>query len=78
MSNCKGCGREIVWGISPTGGKIPLETCKHIYMGVHSDLPQAGVPFEVIKCTDAVHFISHFLTCKNASEFSGQGKKHGT
>ena len=25
MANCRGCGKEIVWGVLPGGKKIPLD-----------------------------------------------------
>lgn len=69
MSQCKGCGKEITWAKTPAGKNIPLEKTKHAYevnTSYDAGLPQSfAVPFE----RDV--YISHFLTCKNANDFSG-------
>lgn len=69
MAQCKGCGREITWAVTKTGARIPLERCKHVYeiMDTQRGKGEAvmyGLPM----------WISHFLTCPKANEFSASNK----
>lgn len=67
MPKCKGCGREIIWGRTPEGKSIPLDTIAPVYV-TH---PQGGS--SIVRHSTA--WVSHFATCPKASEFSGSRKK---
>lgn len=74
MSNCRGCGRPIVWGVTAEGKKIPLEA-KHAYVDVNSMYPMGQDDFVVTKNSGPEPvWISHFLTCRNANDFSSSKK----
>lgn len=71
MSLCKGCGREIVFGkIYTSGKKVPLEICKHAYRELGGDSDDTVDALIVENIRDEVIYVSHFLVCKNADEFS--------
>lgn len=57
-----GCGRKIEWHQTESGKWIPMER-----------LPTYCEPEgeDTVKPTGKKALISHFLTCPNASEFSG-------
>lgn len=69
MSQCKGCGREIVWGEDVINGStIPLDPKAPVY----SVLKQNG---KVLLQRQHDCMVSHFATCANASDFSGKNRK---
>lgn len=66
MSQCKGCGREIVWAKGPNGKLLPLEKATAYELDGRNAIR-----------IDSFHgpFISHYLTCPKANEFSGKSRK---
>ena len=77
MNTCKGCGKEIVWGTTIEGKKIPLDPKPPIYEIVGNDFDGLEV-----KRTEEdelsgmnTHMVSHFATCSKANDFSGSKKK---
>lgn len=66
MSRCKGCGREMVWAKTPAGKNIPLERVPNGYEVSGGQAIEIGT-------LDGV-YISHFLTCPKANQFSGSKK----
>lgn len=71
-ARCKGCGRSILWGVTPEGKKIPLDTSAPTYRVSRSD----GEGTVQVERTEAV-FVSHFSTCTQADMFSGHNRKGG-
>lgn len=69
MSECKGCGRTIVWGVSEKGIKIPLDPRAPVYRLTGEF---AGDTAHVVR--DAAALVTHFSTCSQASKFSKQGR----
>ena len=68
-SICK-CGKRIVWAVTPTGAKIPLDPAAPVY---EVDPVSPG------KCERTkTAMVSHFATCKFASDFSGAKPKAET
>lgn len=63
---CRGCGGPIIWAISPTGARIPLDARAPVYM-VQTDQGST-------RAVRSTHYVSHFCTCPNASEFSGRSR----
>lgn len=76
MAQCKGCGKEMVWGITGTGKKIPLDPGPAIYRVVELNgvAKNEGEAF-VERIPGAM--VSHFATCPKAADFSGSKKKGG-
>lgn len=72
MSTCRGCGREIVWGVTSDGKRIPLDPRPPVYR-TGTLLPEGGVRCE----RDREALCSHFATCPNADQFSGSRRKEG-
>lgn len=73
MSTCRGCGREIVWGLTAEGKRIPLDPRPPVYR-TGALLPGGdGVHCE----RDREALVSHFATCPTAQQFSGSRRKEG-
>lgn len=71
-SQCKGCGRPIVWGVTVDGKRIPLDPSAPTYRVCRAD----GDGTVEVERTEAV-FVSHFATCSQADMFSGSHRKGG-
>lgn len=78
---CRACSRRIIWTTSPTGAILPLDARPvTVYAIVHSASGARAVKAtSVFSAEEAVElagplYISHFLTCPSAREFSG-GRK---
>jgi len=69
MSRCKGCGKEIVWGVTDEGKKIPLDPSAPVYYVSDEQIetPQGMTP-KIER--ERQHMVSHFKTCPNAADFS--------
>jgi hypothetical protein len=65
---CRGCGKPIVWGLTPDNKRIPLDPRPPVYLAV--ELADGTVSCDRIK--DGM--VSHFATCPKAAEFS-RGRK---
>ena len=69
MSNCKGCGAEIVWLKTRAGKNIPVNVPK---FEIINGMPHGEIAHEAV--TTAVEFdpsymTAHFATCPNANKF---------
>lgn len=70
-SLCRGCGKKIIWGVTPDGKKIPLDAVAPVYHVVGEDA-----------CTPTAErasacFVTHFATCPDANRFSrGNKSRH--
>ena len=64
MTPCKGCGKEIVWGATAEGKKIPLDPRALVY----TTIEMRGHK-EIVRTYLAM--VSHFATCPKANDFSG-------
>ena len=67
MNQCRGCGKEIVWGETADGKKIPLDPRAPVY-GIVTIRGQS----EIVRTTLAM--VSHFATCPKANDFSASKK----
>lgn len=67
-SECKACGKPLIWAVTERGARIPLDAQTQVYRVVEKAV---GAP-DAIKATDC--YVSHFLTCPKASQFSGTKK----
>lgn len=72
MSQCKGCGAEIVWCVNTaTGSRIPIDVHPVVYHVIEGRDGQ----MEAIKAEDQDELgVSHFATCPKASQFSKGGQ----
>lgn len=70
MNVCRGCGKEIVWGVTDDGKKIPLDLRAPVYF--IKERPENG-NFVIERTMNAG--VSHFATCPRANDFSGSKKK---
>lgn len=76
-SPCKGCGKDIVWGVTAEGTKIPLDPRAPVYLAVDEGdrvLAERDRPGSNVTGQALAHYVSHFATCPKASEF-GKGRK---
>ena len=78
MGRCNGCGRDIIWAISPAGAKLPLDArpaAPHLYA-----LALVSGRVSAVRLAYAINehdqpeidarepdrvFVSHWLTCPN-------------
>jgi len=74
MSICKGCGKEIVWGVTPDGKRIPLDPRPPVY-SILPNQPEDG-DMQVVRDHNAS--VSHFATCTKANDFSSSTKRPET
>jgi hypothetical protein len=70
MSLCRGCGKEIIWGVTAEGKRIPLDPRPPVYRLVVGYATQEIV---VERQKDAM--VSHFATCSRANDFSASKRK---
>lgn len=72
MSNCRGCGKPMLWGVDQeTGAKIPLDPRAPVYE--LCALEESTNTFTVRR--SKTHHVSHFATCPKANQFSGKGNR---
>lgn len=64
VSECKGCGKPIVWATDDKGQKIPLDPRAPVY-NVLSDSPATCK-----RSLPDTAMVSHFATCPKANDFS--------
>lgn len=62
MSQCKSCGAEITWAMTPAGKNMPLDA-----KGKTLWLLEGGAT-ETVKCRPIVVRTSHFSTCPDADQ----------
>lgn len=70
LAACTRCRKPIVWGQTADGTKVPLEmrrTTAYRFLAQHSS------HVEIERGAEPV-FVSHFLTCPHADEFSGRSQ----
>jgi len=73
VAKCKGCGAEIRWAKTADGKFIPLQNCKHVYeLKRTKDRGDTAIKYHLPM------WISHFLTCPKANDFSGSKKNPQT
>lgn len=84
-ATCSSCGRQIIWTISPAGARLPLDARPVTVYGIDSteSLRIEGLPRAVrarsVYSADAMLelpgpiYISHFLTCPEAAQYSRGG-----
>lgn len=63
QTECKACHRPIIFAVTASGAKIPLDARAQVYRIVE----KAAGPPDAIKATDC--YVSHFQTCPKASSF---------
>jgi hypothetical protein len=68
-SLCKGCSKEILWGVDSKGTRIPLDTTPPTYVVVGNE--KDGT----VKIVRSSGYVSHFATCPKANEFSNTHKE---
>jgi len=73
-SLCRGCGKQLEWGIDDEGKKIPLDMRAPIYkLGSYDPDKRAWM---LMRMPEGFK-VTHFATCPKASEFSG-ARRTGT
>jgi hypothetical protein len=80
VSACSSCGRAIIWTVSPSGARLPLDARPAVmyYLDNAQPTPNA-IPvsakvvvmpaglFDLGEETEPRTYVSHFLTCPNAA-----------
>ena len=70
---CRGCGKTVIFVVNGRTGKtVPLDKASraHIY-----ELVEAAEGGDVAYPSQEDVYVSHFLTCPRASDFSGKGPR---
>lgn len=73
---CKGCGKEIIWGVTAPGKAVPLDPRAPIYHVVPDTDAKSG--YSAIKITRSEvdgFMVSHFSTCPHANDFSAGNRR---
>ncbi len=73
MSDCRGCHKEIVWGVTADGKKIPLDPRAPVYQ-----LGRVDIDGNQELSRTSMAMVSHFCTCPKANLFSGSNKPKET
>lgn len=68
MSKCRGCDKEIVWGVTEDGKKIPLDPSAPVYYVTDKKVEVDGMMNTLIE-RERSSMVSHFKTCPKASDF---------
>lgn len=86
---CKLCGKAIIWGVKPDGGKVPLDPVPPVFYASTPEVSQIhGHPRGTVSCSQAVKIgnevdgeklypdamVSHFVTCPNVADLKRRGK----
>lgn len=69
-SNCKGCGKPIVWAKTKAGKNVPLDPRAPVY-----ELKKDFAGERYADLTDDAFFVSHFSTCSQANQFSSSNRR---
>lgn len=70
MNYCRGCHREIVWGTTEDGKKIPLDPRPAVYATIREE---ASGDLLIRQTKTAM--VSHFVTCPKRDQFSSNKTK---
>ena len=74
MSVCKGCGKEMKWGLTSGGVRVPLDARAPVYS--IGDYDEATNTYPIARLENA--HVTHFSTCPKASSFSRTRKQDGS
>lgn len=76
-SQCRGCGRAIVWGHLANGRRVPLDAASPVYRIAPGDMVAHRVNGKEAAVPDdhGTYLVSHFATCQKAIQFSGSRKE---
>jgi hypothetical protein len=67
VSLCKGCGKEILWGETAEGRKVPLDPRVPVYSVIDTqDRVHGGKKTEIVRTSLA--YAGHLPMCPNAHE----------
>jgi hypothetical protein len=66
VSNCRSCGAEIEWAVTPNDKPIPLDTGVRADGNIRLDVRLDGSRVAIIDSTNGDR-VSHFATCPNAA-----------
>jgi hypothetical protein len=76
---CEGCGNRILWIVTATGARVPLDPVAPTYV-LHvlndaADPPRMRWEPANQEADQEPSFVSHFATCSAANNFSGRNKE---
>lgn len=85
MSACGSCGAEVVWAVTTTGKRMPVDAAPvdggNVLLSPASSPGQAPTATVVGKQVqpslfgdDAPRYVSHFATCPNSAQHRRQGR----
>lgn len=90
VSRCSTCERPIIWAKSPAGAALPLDARPAVMYVLEGDqavavrpVPEADRPWlfeadgEGARANEPKTYVSHFLTCPQATAHSKRGKELG-
>lgn len=66
-SECRGCGRKILWARTSDGKPIPLDAIAPVYLVAEVESPERGDNLTATRAHNA--YVSHFVTCPQRDQF---------
>jgi len=63
MAKCKSCQAEIVWGVTDTGKRVPLDPSEKRFVRIYGHVPDGELH---VRMKDT--HLSHFATCPQADQ----------
>lgn len=82
MGKCKGCGREIIWIMTPSGKAMPCDPDEVVYWEKRGAKGKVVTPngaiisceFEGLANTETgIGYVPHWATCPVAGQFKRRG-----
>lgn len=67
-SKCRGCGRKILWVVTSSGVRHPLDAIAPVFQLQRRTLANGEEFVEWARAADA--YVSHFVTCPKREQFS--------
>ncbi len=71
-AKCRGCGKDIVWGVLANGIRVPLDPRPPVY---RTGTLRGDGTVNIARDTEAL--VTHFATCSEANAFSGKRRNKG-
>lgn len=70
MSTCRSCGAEIIWAVTESGRRIPMDAAPVKPKGLFILQPDgdALIAYSTSSAVAPLLYQSHFATCPNADE----------
>ena len=73
---CKGCGKRIIFAENEDGAMVPLDPSPPCYeLQVQHEASNAGYSSKLVAVRRETTYVSHYVTCPKADQFSKGGER---